>query len=109
MGRGRSVGHTRERRGFEPRSQGGSGPKALFWESAFLQLSTEILEGCILRWFAPSEFSPWPAQEKCDSNSEGSQPGGGEGLGPAYETLSRGTCVLLWAERHTCWKRPHAG
>ena len=54
-------------------------PKA---ESAFLQLSTEILEGCSLRWFAPSEFSPWPAQENCDSNSEGSQPGGGEGLRP---------------------------
>lgn len=52
-----------ERRGFEPRSQGARVQKALFGESAFLQLSTEILKGCSLRWFAPSEFSPWPARK----------------------------------------------
>ena len=32
-------------------------------EPAFLRLSTEILEGCSLRLFAPSEFSPWPARK----------------------------------------------
>lgn len=52
-----------ERQGFEPRSQGARVQKALFREPAFLQLSTEILEGCSLRWFAPSEFSPWPARK----------------------------------------------
>lgn len=52
-----------ERQGFEPRSQGARVQKALFRAPAFLRLSTEILEGCGLRRFAPSELSPWPARK----------------------------------------------
>lgn len=74
-------------------------------ESAFPQLNAKILEGCGLRLFAASKCSPWPAPEKVTITATVLSQVVVGGLGRASKPLSRGTRILLWAERHTWWER----
>lgn len=74
-------------------------------ESAFPQLNAKILEGCGLRLFAASKCSPWPAPEKVTITAMVLSQVVGGCLGWSSKPLSRGTRILLWAERHTWWER----